>query len=134
MFRYGAFGWVALPSLWLYQILFPAISPIMDIMIVRALFSGDFLHFGAYYGAMLAVEFAGACVALSLDRGQWRLLPWLFLQRLVYRQLIYYVIIKSLVAAVQGRFVAWNKLDRLGTSHLGLERAPAQEMTLPPVL
>src|SRR5205823_412163 len=36
-FRHGAFGWIALPSLWLYQILFPAISPIMDLTVVWAL-------------------------------------------------------------------------------------------------
>src|SRR5207248_1742521 len=43
--RHGAFGWVALPSLWLYQILFPAVSPFMDVAMVWSLFAGNFVQF-----------------------------------------------------------------------------------------
>src|SRR5437763_94921 len=43
--QHGAFGWIALPSLWLYQILFPAISPFMDIAILWSLFAGNFAQF-----------------------------------------------------------------------------------------
>ena len=45
--QHGAFGWIALPSLWLYQILFPAVSPFMDVAMVYSLFAGNFLQFGS---------------------------------------------------------------------------------------
>jgi peptidoglycan/xylan/chitin deacetylase (PgdA/CDA1 family)/GT2 family glycosyltransferase len=115
LFRYGAFGWLALPSLWLYQILLPAISPIMDVMIVWAIFAGQLRQFGVYYGVMVGIELVGAALALWMDRGRWGLLPWLFLQRFVYRQLIYLVILKSLVAAVRGGAVHWGKAERRGS-------------------
>ncbi len=118
LFRHGTFGWIALPSLWLYQILFPAISPIMDLTVVWALIAGSFGFVVFYYALMVGVEFVGAALALSMDRGDWRLLPWLFLQRLVYRQMMYYVIIKSLLAAVHGGAVGWNKFERRGTVRL----------------
>ncbi len=116
--QYGAFGWIALPSLWFFQILFPAVSPFMDIAMVYSLFAGNFLQFGAYFLAMFLLEFVGAVIAIRMDKGNWRLLPWLFLQRFVYRQLMYYVILKSVVAAARGGAVGWNKFERTGTARI----------------
>src|SRR5205085_6126809 len=62
--RHGAFGWIALPSLWLYQILFPAISPFMDIAMLVSIFSGNYALFFAYFTGFSALEFAGAIIAL----------------------------------------------------------------------
>lgn len=117
--RYGAFGCLALPSLWLYQILFPAISPFMDIAMICSIFTGNFPVFLQYFAAMSALEFAGAFIALRMDRGDMRLLPWLFLQRFVYRQLMYYVILKSIVSAIRGGAVGWGKLERTGKAQIG---------------
>ena len=125
LFRNGAFGWIALPSLWVYQVVFPAISPIMDVMIVWAIVRGEFRQFAVYYAAMVGAEFLGAALALWMDRGNWGLLPWLFVQKLVYRQLIYFVILKSILAALRGGSVRWGKLDRRGTAQLGAERPAA---------
>ncbi len=116
--QHGAFGWIALPSLWMFQILFPAISPFMDAAMVYSLFAGNFLQFGFYFLAMFLLEFVGAVIAIRMDRGNWRLLPWLFLQRFVYRQLMYYVILKSVVAAARGGAVGWNKFERTGTARI----------------
>lgn len=118
MGQHGAFGLLALPSLWLYQIFFPAISPFMDIAIVWSLFAGNFLQFAQFYLLMFAVEFVAAVIAIRMDRGDPRLLPWLFFQRFVYRQLMYYVVLKSLVAAIRGGAVGWNKLERTGTARI----------------
>ena len=114
-FRHGAFGWVAIPSLWLYQILFPAISPIMDLTVIWALVAGNFMHVLGYYLLMIGIEFLGAVLAIWMDKGNWKLLPWLLLQRFVYRQMMYYVILKSLVYAIHGGAVGWNKFERHGT-------------------
>ena len=40
------------------------------------------------------------------------------LQRFVYRQLMYYVVLKSLVAAIRGGAVGWNKFERTGTARI----------------
>jgi hypothetical protein len=37
------------------------------------------------------------------------------LQRFGYRQIMYYVVVKSVVKALQGRFVGWGKLERKAT-------------------
>jgi poly-beta-1,6 N-acetyl-D-glucosamine synthase len=121
LFHHGAFGWVALPSLWLYQILFNAISPIMDITVIWAIFAGNFWHVAIYYFLMLGLELIGATIALWIDKSDWKLLPWLLLQRFIYRQLMYYVILKSLLTALSGISVGWNKIERHGTAKVELK-------------
>ncbi|HLK57844.1 MAG TPA: glycosyltransferase, partial [Chthonomonadaceae bacterium] len=116
--QHGAFGWIALPSLWLYQILFPAISPFMDVAMIYSVFMGNFWQFAQYFLLMSGIELAAATIAMIMDRGNWRLLPWLLLQRFVYRQLMYYVILKSLLAAIRGGAVGWGKLERTGTARI----------------
>jgi hypothetical protein len=39
----------------------------------------------------------------------------LFFQRIYYRELMYYVVAKSLIYAVRGRVVGWGKLERRAT-------------------
>ncbi len=141
--RYGTFGTIALPSLWIYQIGFQAIAPIVDLTIVWSLVYSRFIapnishqNVGmllGYWAAFSAVEIAGAYLAFRLDREDKKLLVWLLLQRFVYRQLMYYVIVKSLVFAVRGSLVGWGKLERKGTVQQPAEAArpvmPAQTET-----
>ena len=43
-------------------------------------------------------------------------LTWLiFIQRFVYRQLMYWVVVRSFMAALHGRVVGWGKLERKAT-------------------
>jgi hypothetical protein len=38
-----------------------------------------------------------------------------FLQRFAYRQVMYWVVLRSFVAAVRGHMVGWGKLERTAT-------------------
>lgn len=137
LFRYGWFGWVGLPTLWLFQILFQVIAPLVDLQVLYSLWSFGSSWFSEHYlgivnqaatppGALLqqtllfyalfyAVELAGAAVAVAIDRDGWRLLPWLFLQRFFYRQLMYAVLWKAVLRAFIGSRTSWGKLERRGT-------------------
>jgi cellulose synthase/poly-beta-1,6-N-acetylglucosamine synthase-like glycosyltransferase/peptidoglycan/xylan/chitin deacetylase (PgdA/CDA1 family)/spore germination protein YaaH len=129
--RYGALGFVALPNVWIFQILFPLISPVMDLMLVYTLVVAglDRLQQPAdyqstairqvlfYYALFLAIDCAAACFAFLLEKKErWRLLWWLFLQRFCYRQIMYYVMIKSVAVAIRGTTVGWGKLERKATA------------------
>ena len=128
--QYGTLGWVGMPNVWLFQILFPLISPVMDLLLVWTLaaavleriqhpheYSTSSLHQVIFYFALfLTVDWLAAAFAFMLERRErWSLLWWLFLQRFVYRQAMYYVMIKSVAAAVRGALVGWGKLDRKAT-------------------
>ena len=49
-------------------------------------------------------------------------LTWLiFLQRFAYRQVMYWVVVRSFAAALSGRLVGWGKLDRKATVEIPAE-------------
>ena len=131
--RYGTFGTIAMPSLWIYQIGFQAIAPIVDLTIIWSIVYSRFIapntsHQNSwmllcYWAVFSAVEVAGAYLAFKLDKEDKKLLIWLLLQRFVYRQLMYYVIVKSLIFAVRGSLVGWGKLERKGTVQQPIEAA-----------
>ncbi|MGH9932857.1 MAG: glycosyltransferase [Pyrinomonadaceae bacterium] len=128
--RYGALGFIALPNVWIFQILFPLISPVMDLMLVYTLLvagldrlqqpvgysSTALRQVLFYYALFLAIDWVAASFAFLLEKKEhWRLLWWLFLQRFCYRQVMYYVMIKSVAVAARGSTVGWGKLDRKAT-------------------
>lgn len=55
-------------------------------------------------------------IPVALERREsWGLLVWLFWQRFFYRQLMYYVAIKSTLTSLRGVLVGWGKLERKAT-------------------
>ena len=132
--RYGTLGFIAMPNVWIFQILFPLISPVMDLMLIYTLTSTavdrwqqptgysstNLQQVLFYYALFLAIDWISACFAFMLERKErWRLLWWLFLQRFCYRQVMYYVMIKSVAMAVRGPVVGWGKLERKATAEAG---------------
>jgi peptidoglycan-N-acetylglucosamine deacetylase len=131
LLRHGALGFVALPNVWVFQILFPLLSPAMDLMFLWALASAalERLEHPAgyaitglgqvlfYYALFLFVDWLAAAFAFALERKeQWSLLWWLFLQRFCYRQVMYYVMARSALTALSGTLVGWGKLERKATA------------------
>ena len=136
--RYGWFGRAALPSVWLFQILFQLLSPVIDLLIVwtlwnagvtcvsSALLTHDWQPLPQAIESLAGVatlfvfffllELGGAAVAYALDRESPRDLLWLFWQRFVYRQVMYAVAIMSVHQAIWGRRAGWGKLERKGTA------------------
>lgn len=128
--RHGELGLVALPQVWLFQILLTTLAPLADLLLVWQLTGqwiayaqqGQEFHSGSlqvilvYYLVFVVVDLAAAMTGFVLEKGEdWRLLWWLLLQRFGYRQIMYYVVVRSLWTALRGPFVGWGKLERAGT-------------------
>ncbi|MBV9215949.1 MAG: glycosyltransferase [Acidobacteria bacterium] len=130
--RYGTLGFVAMPNVWIFQVFFPLVSPIMDLMFVWTLLSAligylehtkEYAHTPTdlsqvifYYVLFLAVDWFGAFAAFMMERTeQKRLLGWLLIQRFGYRQVMYWVMVKSVYTAIRGAVVGWGKLERKAT-------------------
>ncbi|MBI3675148.1 MAG: glycosyltransferase [Proteobacteria bacterium] len=126
----GTLGVVALPQVWMFQILLTALAPFADFLLLWQLawqgvaylehgaeFSNaDLLTIAVYYGVFVAVDLLAAiCGFLMEKREQWSLLWWLMLQRFGYRQLMYYVVVRSIITAFRGPSVGWGKLERTAT-------------------
>ena len=132
--RYGALGMIALPQVWLFQIILTALAPLADLLLVWQLigqgiaylqhgaeFSNDNLEIvGVYYAIFMVVDLTAALIGFLMERREdWTLLWWLMLQRFGYRQLMYYVVVRSIWTAIKGPFVGWGKLERTGMVKAG---------------
>ena len=135
--RVGWFGKLALPTLWVFQIGFPILSPIIDLQVLvtlvmflqnwltRALLTQDWQPLpnaveslatvGFLYLFFFLLELLGAAVSIGIERERKRLLWWLFWQRFVYRQVMYAVVWRAVRTAISGRLAGWGKLERKNT-------------------
>ncbi|MDB5976879.1 MAG: polysaccharide deacetylase, partial [Nevskia sp.] len=128
--RYGTLGFIALPQVILFQIVLASISPLLDLALVfqivktgidwlqhRGQFDPTNLYLTTiYFFAFMALDTVVVAIALAMEKQEeWSLLPLLALQRFGYRQLLYYVVIKSVFSAAAGGRVGWGKLERKGT-------------------
>ncbi len=97
------------------------IAPAIDLLAVYALFSGDwrvYVTLGVFY----VIQFATTAFAFHLEREPLRPLWALPFQMLVYRQLMYLVVIQSVVTAVRGTPLRWQRMIRQGTAAQSLDR------------
>jgi cellulose synthase/poly-beta-1,6-N-acetylglucosamine synthase-like glycosyltransferase/peptidoglycan/xylan/chitin deacetylase (PgdA/CDA1 family) len=128
--RYGALGMVALPQVWLFQIILTALAPVADLLLLWQLvwqgaaylehgaeFNDDSLiKVGLYYGLFVVLDMAAAAFGFLVEGNeQKRLLISLPLQRFGYRQLMYYVVVRSIFTALKGAVVGWGKQERTAT-------------------
>lgn len=129
-------GLVGLPQAWLFQIAFAAISPLIDGALVISLVStvtrvvqhgwaqtqGDLGRMALYWSAFTAIDLASGWIAYRLDDRRPSFPGGLLVaQRLVYRQIMYWVVLRALASAIGGWVVGWGKLDRTGS----VDTAPA---------
>ncbi|MEA3188012.1 MAG: hypothetical protein QOD99_1842 [Chthoniobacter sp.] len=110
--QYRALGWFSLPSVWFFQIILVAITPIVDTVLILSLISGGGGAMWIYFVTFLLTDLLLALLACRLDgeklRRAWIILP----MRLIYRPLLSWVIWRALYKALKGAWVTWGKLER----------------------
>jgi cellulose synthase/poly-beta-1,6-N-acetylglucosamine synthase-like glycosyltransferase/peptidoglycan/xylan/chitin deacetylase (PgdA/CDA1 family)/spore germination protein YaaH len=122
-------AWIGMPQAWLFQILFSLVSPMIDFALVFSILMTwgrieqhgwaqthtDLGEMAFFWLLFVAVDLVCGWIAFRLD-GNERRFPALLLiaQRFVYRQIMYFVVIKAVSAALRGRLVGWGKQERTG--------------------
>jgi poly-beta-1,6 N-acetyl-D-glucosamine synthase len=111
--RDGPIGMIGLPYLILFQITLPLLGPLIDVF---ALYSILFFNptLIAFWVGFNLLNLAQGAYAFHLDRENPRVLWALPLQALVYRQLMYLVVLQSVASAVQGMRLRWQHIERSG--------------------
>lgn len=107
-------GFLVLPNMWLFQYVFQPLSPIADMVFILGLVSNDPSRVTIYYIAFLLADYIAAIYAFRLEKENIKVLVWLFLQRIIYRLLMTYVIVKSIFSALKGIQMGWSKVKRIG--------------------
>ncbi len=125
--KFGTLGWIALPNIFLFQVVLPLISPIIDLLFLGAVAlwaleklrfpwipqihssNEDLLRSVLFFMGFLLIDILTCAVAFALEKDEdWTLLFPVLLQRFYYRQLMYVVLFRSVKEAVSGRPVGWH--------------------------
>ncbi|MBR7618171.1 glycosyltransferase [Phenylobacterium sp. 20VBR1] len=124
-------GFIALPQIWLFQILLTVVAPLVDAAVVWSVGAGVYDAFYHpvqwspddlarplfYWAAFIFLDLSAGALGMAMERrAPWGDLIWLPAQRFGYRQLMYYVVLKSIRTAVHGARVGWGKLERTATA------------------
>jgi cellulose synthase/poly-beta-1,6-N-acetylglucosamine synthase-like glycosyltransferase/spore germination protein YaaH len=127
---YGTLGLLALPNILVFQVFFPFVSPLLDLVAILSIGNvllrisqhpldptpTNLVTLIFFYVVFLALDFMTAGFAFLLEKKEdWSLITWLLLQRFSYRQLMYYIAVKTVMTAVRGRLVGWGNLERKAT-------------------
>lgn len=119
--RYKNFGMVAMPNILIFQMILPFLAPLADIILLLSLLAAGMGiiqsgigHILLYYFIFALVDVAGAALAFAFEKEKFYKLIWLIPQRLIYRQLMYYILIKSFNKALKGELQGWGVLKRTG--------------------
>jgi cellulose synthase/poly-beta-1,6-N-acetylglucosamine synthase-like glycosyltransferase len=128
--KHGTLGLIALPNIFVFQLVLPLISPIIDLMFLGSIAAWGLmrlklswlpqLNWGTadlersvlFFLGFLIIDVLTCAVAFALERKEdWTLLIPVLLQRFYYRQLMYVVLFRSVKEAVRGRPVGWRGVE-----------------------
>jgi len=127
--RYGTLGWIAIPNIFLFQIILPLVSPVIDLLFLLSIAlwglgqlriarlpqlwtAQDVERSLIFFAIFMLIDLLTCVVAFLLERHEdWTLLAPLILQRFYYRQMMYVVLFRALKEAVRGRPVGWRGVE-----------------------
>ncbi|MFC3894449.1 bifunctional polysaccharide deacetylase/glycosyltransferase family 2 protein [Lentzea rhizosphaerae] len=110
----GPMGRFGLIYLVVFHLLLPLLAPMMDLYVVYGFLVADAPLAAVVWTVFLLLQTASAGYALRLDGESLKPL-WAYpLQQIVYRQLMYAVVIQSLITAVHGTQLRWMSVRRTG--------------------
>jgi peptidoglycan-N-acetylglucosamine deacetylase len=115
-FKKPNIGLMALPNLLIFNFLIPILSPLVDILFIAGLFTHDAEQYIFFYLLYYFVDCLIASLAYHYDHQKFTLKKalYLFVQRFVYRQLLFVVLFKAYLRAIKGELVSWGVLKRTG--------------------
>ncbi|MGI5501961.1 glycosyltransferase [Lentzea sp. CA-135723] len=110
----GPMGRFGLLYLLAFHLLLPLLAPVMDLLVLYGFLVADAPLGLIVWTVFLLIQTASAGYALRLDGESLKPL-WAYpLQQVVYRQLMYVVVIQSLITAVHGTQLRWMSVQRTG--------------------
>ncbi len=110
----GKLGRRGLPYLLLFQVLLPLLAPLMDLLMIFQLIVRTSPAVIIAWVAFVILQLLCTVFAFRLDHEPLRPVWVVLTQQLVYRQLMYLVVVQSMVSALAGIRLRWYKLRRTG--------------------
>ena len=111
----GRIGRRGILYLMLFQVALPMLAPLIDLFAIYGLIFLDPLPVIGYWVAFNLLQLGLGSYAFHLDGESLRPLWRMPLQQFVYRQLMYMVVIESVISALLGIRVRWQHVERRGS-------------------
>ena len=131
--KYKTLGIFMLPNIIIFQLFFPLISPLIDLTIVLSIIWTyyqryhhpedasvyNLSHLLIFYLLFLAIDLVISIFSFVVEKKEdWKLLPYIVIQRFFYRQLLYIVAVRVSLSILQGKIVSWVKIERKDTVYI----------------
>jgi cellulose synthase/poly-beta-1,6-N-acetylglucosamine synthase-like glycosyltransferase len=110
----GRIGRRGLPYLIGFQIALPMLAPLIDIFSIYGLLFLDPLSVLGFWVVFTGLQLLLGWYAFKLDGESPRVLWAMPVQQFVYRQLMYLVVVESVLTALQGTRLQWRPIARRG--------------------
>ena len=110
----GRLGRRGLLFLVVVRLIAPLAAPAVDVLLLYSLFLGDPTTVARGLLFPLSLQIALAVISLRMDRESIRPVWALPFQLFVHRQLMYLVLIQSVIAALVGTRLRWQRMNRIG--------------------
>uniref|UniRef100_A0AAU2VH43 Bifunctional polysaccharide deacetylase/glycosyltransferase family 2 protein n=1 Tax=Streptomyces sp. NBC_00003 TaxID=2903608 RepID=A0AAU2VH43_9ACTN len=110
----GRFGRFGLPLVAAFMVVAPLLAPLIDIFLLYGIVFGKTGQTIVAWLGVLLIQGICAAYAFRLDKEKLTHLLSLPLQQVLYRQLMYVVLLQSWITAVTGGRLRWQKLRRTG--------------------
>ena len=123
----GTFGRRGLLYLMVFQVLLPLCAPAVDVFAVYGLIFLPLAKVAAVWCGFVVLQALTAAYALRLDHEPIRTVWALPFQQFVYRQLMYLVVVQSVVMAAIGGRLRWHRMTRHGAAATMLATPPAPQ-------
>lgn len=128
---------VVMPNIFVFNIFLPLIYPFADAAFVFGLILRDWHGLIEPFMLFTMLDLAYACLGVWKEDQRLRLISYVPLQRIVYRQLLYYTVMRSLVRSLEGTGSTWNKFAKIGETQRfyfsTMSAAPAGEIIPKPM-
>jgi hypothetical protein len=105
---------VGMPNILIFQIVLPLFSPLADLMMIFGLFGDKPEKILSYYLGFVLIDFLVAIIAFKMEKESYKKLIYIIPQRFIWRQLMYYILFKSIRKALKGELSTWGVLKRTG--------------------
>ncbi|HTR18867.1 MAG TPA: glycosyltransferase [Candidatus Paceibacterota bacterium] len=105
---------IVLPNIIVFNTLLPLTYPFSDLSLVIGLLVSDWHGLVLPFLLFTAFDVSYAAVGVWREKDRVRMLAYVPLQRFVYRQLLYYTVMRGLIRALEGTGSGWNKFSKIG--------------------
>lgn len=119
--RYRWLGMFIMPNS-LISVIIPLVFwPLLAYISIQNVLSGNYIVIVIYFLITMTVQFIAAGIGLYLARERIGLLWAVPFARFIYGPIRLYILYKTVITALRGSYVGWNKLLRAGTATYPVE-------------